>query len=168
MTEIWKPIINYEGLYEISNCGRIKSFIKHNGTNERFLKFGKSENGYLQVTLCKNNIKKYFRVNRLVLETFIGPCPPRMQCRHLNGIKIDNRLINLKWGTGRENYLDKIKHGTCVDNNGNKNGMSKLNDKQIIEIRESKLKYRELSKVYGVGIAQISRIKNKQRWKHIK
>lgn len=90
MEEIWKDIPGYEVLYKISNCGQIKNY-----KTNRILKSGKSWNGYLQVTLRKNKISKTARINRFVLLTFVGPCPFGMECRHLNGIKTDNRLCNL-------------------------------------------------------------------------
>src|SRR5262249_4354731 len=69
------------------------------------------QNGYLCV---------FFRgeqyVHRLVLEAFVGPCPPGMEARHVNGIKTDNRLVNLQWGTHRQNMRDKATHkmGTSI------------------------------------------------------
>lgn len=70
------------------------------------------KSGHLSVMLTKN--KKHHRcfVHHLVLETFIGPRPNGMECRHLDGNPTNNRLDNLKWGTHSENELDKIKHGT--------------------------------------------------------
>jgi len=109
MKEIWKPIAGYEGLYEISNCGKIKS-LHHN--KERILKLNKHRDGHLLIKLCKNNIYKSFFVHRLVLEAFVGLCPLEMECRHLDGNPENNRLDNLKWGTRSENVKDSIKHNT--------------------------------------------------------
>lgn len=68
--------------------------------------------GYLRVNLTPLDSKRprTFRVHRLILEAFVGPCPEGMECRHLNGDKADNRLANLSWGTRQENMDDKRKH----------------------------------------------------------
>lgn len=70
--------------------------------------------GYLYVNLTPPEGGRYktFRVHRLVLEAFVGPCPEGMECRHLNGVRNDNRLANLAWGTKEENYADCRAHGS--------------------------------------------------------
>ncbi len=68
--------------------------------------------GRLRVSLFINDVPKNQYVHRLVLETYVGPCPAGMQCRHLNGDHQDNRLVNLKWGTRSENMQDAVRHGT--------------------------------------------------------
>ncbi|MDE2095631.1 MAG: HNH endonuclease [Patescibacteria group bacterium] len=90
---------------------------------------------YRQVCLVDGSgNKKYSLVHRLVLEAFIGPCPPGMECRHLNGNRSDNRLENLCWGTRIENVEDKRKHGTIL--RGEMNPNAKLTADTVIQIRE--------------------------------
>lgn len=73
----------------------------------------KRSDGYISVKLYKGNGTYTTQwIHRLVLESFVGPCPPGMECRHLNGNPSDNRLINLAWGTKEENAHDKVLHGT--------------------------------------------------------
>lgn len=110
--EIWKDIPEYEGLYKASNMGRILSLeriINYKDGRKysiprKILSLGKNTNGYAQIKLCKNNVITMHRVHRLVLSAFRGK-KPEMDCNHKNGIKDDNRLVNLEYLTGRENSL---------------------------------------------------------------
>ena len=119
-TEIWKDIPNYEGIYQASNLGRVKSMERIDALGhrlkEKILKPGISHNGYYIVCLHKNSIGKQYRINRLVYEAFNGPIPENMQVNHINEIKTDNRLSNLNlmtpkentnWGTGIERMVKK-------------------------------------------------------------
>ena len=137
--KIWKDIPSYEGAYQVSNNGRVKSvkrYVKHYRGGQSFvqskiLKPRQDIDGYMSVIL---NSKDSKLVHRLVLETFDGPCPEGMETRHLNGNPADNRLENLCWGTSQQNEYDKIQHGTS--NRGDRNGHSKLAEKQVRLIRE--------------------------------
>lgn len=105
--EIWKDIPGYEGHYQASNLGRIRS-LKRNKL--RILKQGRTRKGYYIVLLCLNSVKKNSLIHRLVWESFNGPIPEGMQINHLNEIKSDNRLENLSLCTAKEN----INYGTCI------------------------------------------------------
>jgi len=104
--EIWKDIKDFEGHYQISNLGTVKSF--KNG-KERILKFGMGTNGYFMVGLSKNNTTRYFMIHKLVFENFTGKVSNRkIVIDHINNIKTDNCLENLQLITNRENsYKDK-------------------------------------------------------------
>lgn len=92
--EIWKDILGYEGLYQVSNFGRVKS-LKFG--KERILKLTKDKDGYLIVNLYKNNKSKTFKVHRLVAEAFI-PNPDNLpQVNHKDEDKSNNILSNLEW-----------------------------------------------------------------------
>ena len=106
--EIWKNIPGYEGHYQASNLGRIRS-LKCN--NVRILKLGRSRDGYYLVQLCLNNVVKNAIVHRLVWEAFNRPIPEGLQINHLNEIKSDNRLENLSLCTAKEN----INYGTRTE-----------------------------------------------------
>lgn len=75
------------------------------------------DDGYMRIAVLATVPKK--RVHRLVLETFKGPCPPGMTCRHLDRDRTNNRLSNLKWGTSEEQKADMRKHDTIMDGTRN-------------------------------------------------
>lgn len=102
--EIFKDIKNYEGLYQVSNLGNVKSLPKSdgNGYTERYLKFDKSA-AYYRVSLSKNGKVKRFSVHRLVAEAFIDNPLNKEQVNHINHITTDNFVENLEWCTSVEN-----------------------------------------------------------------
>jgi hypothetical protein len=139
--EIWKDVPGYEGLYRVSNYGQVKRLIGIGCKQERILKFNKKSNqGHLQVDLSKNGERKKILVHRLVLKTFMGKCPNKMECRHLDGNPRNNRLDNLKWGTKNENTKDSIEHKRhWFSNNrfiGSGHPMAKLNEYQVLKIKK--------------------------------
>jgi len=97
--EEWRPIVGYEGLYEVSDLGRIKSFAQCK--DGRIMKPSPNKDGYLNVNLC-NKGKKIFKVHRLVLQTFL-PIEENKEVNHKNHNKSDNRLCNLEWCSRSEN-----------------------------------------------------------------
>lgn len=103
--EVWKPVKNYEGLYEVSSFGRVKSlsrYMNHKSggkslLKERILRQAINKKGYMCVALCKNCHQNSFLVHRLVAEAFI-PNPDNLpQVNHRNEIKTDNSILNLEW-----------------------------------------------------------------------
>lgn len=115
--EIWRPVKGYEGLYEVSDQGRVRS-LRRSGTPGRVLTQQQSKGKlYLLVRLSRNSQRKIKTVHSLVLGAFVGPRPAHMEVRHLNGNAIDNRLTNLAYGTSLENSADQRAHGTNVNAN---------------------------------------------------
>lgn len=109
--EIWLPIAGYEGLYEISALGRIRSLARRT-TRGGILKASPGWAGYLKVSLSKPGVIRSYHVHRLVAATFLGPCPEGQQVRHLDGDPLNNTLTNLRYGTVSDNALDRVLHGT--------------------------------------------------------
>ena len=106
MQEIWKDIPSYEGLYQISNYGNVKSIKR-----DKILKPQVNGRGYLSVGLSKNGKHKTFRLNRLVMITFVGYVEGKDQVNHIDGDKTNNRLDNLEWCTQSENMIHAFANG---------------------------------------------------------
>jgi hypothetical protein len=113
----WRPVADYEGLYEVSDAGYVRSLPRPGARRNRMyggqdLKGVRQITGYLGVNLGRRNKRYAHMVHVLVCEAFHGPRPEGMQVRHLNGNETDNRASNLAWGTRSENEIDKVHHGT--------------------------------------------------------
>ena len=119
MGESWKPIPEWEGYYEVSDRGRIRSvdrFVKYSGTSlrqelGRIMSQHSNENGYFYVMASKHGQTKRIWVHRAVLEAFVSPRPSGMVTMHLNNDPADNHLENLKWGTQAENIRQCVEEG---------------------------------------------------------
>jgi len=112
MIEKWKSVVGYEGLYEVSSCGKVKS-LKRRFAGERILKQNLSRrNGYKQTQLWKTNIGITYKIHKLVLEAFVGKCPDGMETYHIDSDPTNNRLENLKWDTHKNNVAESIRRGT--------------------------------------------------------
>jgi len=105
--EIWKDIQNFEGLYQASNLGRIKSFWYG---KEKIISQTLGSHGYYSLHLCKNNIRKVYLVHRLIYQTFKGELIKGLVIDHISGDKLDNRLENLQQVSPRQN---SVKGDTC-------------------------------------------------------
>ncbi|MEQ3340193.1 NUMOD4 domain-containing protein [Clostridium butyricum] len=109
--ELWKDVKGYEGLYQVSNLGRIKSLdmivIHYNGKKERrkgrVLKLSENEKGYLKVFMCKNKKRECKKVHRVVAETFIPNRENLPEVNHKDENKKNNSVYNLEWCTHRYN-----------------------------------------------------------------
>ena len=107
--EEWRPVVGYEGEYEVSNLGRVRSFVRGGA---HILATWQTQTGHLKVRVGGRREKAGRYVHQLVLEAFVGPRPLGMVTRHLNGEPTDNRVDNLAWGTRSQNNLDSVRHGT--------------------------------------------------------
>lgn len=103
MEEVWKDIKKYEGLYQVSNLGRVKSLNYNRSGKERILKYGINTQGYLIVCLCVNKQRKIFAVHRLVAETFIANTNNLPQVNHIDENKYNNCVDNLEWCDSKYN-----------------------------------------------------------------
>ena len=123
MTENWKPVVGYEGLYEVSDHGNVRSLDREVETSNQHGSFVRkykgralnpkaNTNGRLQVNLCRDGQMSWRLVHRLVLEAFRGSCPDGHECCHYDDDPTNNRLENLRWDTRSENILDRVRNGT--------------------------------------------------------
>lgn len=178
--ELWKPVVGFEGLYEVSTFGRVRSIerrARHScgmGTrrvSQRILKTAPDHQGYPTVRLSRDG--KYFprRVHRLVLESFVGPAPHDKECSHDDGNPSNCALSNLAYKTHTENLADRLRHGT--DARGEKSPTAKLNVDQVTQIRQrfvfrDKVNGRNaLAREFGVSPSTIYLIVRRKRWAHI-
>jgi hypothetical protein len=132
--ERWRTVAGYEGLYEISDLGNVRSL--HRSYKPRLrgdlLTPGVSC-GKMTVVLYKDGGRKTRLVHHLVLDAFTGPCPPGEEARHGPGGALDNRLVNLCWGTHAENEADRVRDGTS--NRGERQWQARLTREQVMECR---------------------------------
>lgn len=121
--EFWRPVVGFEGLYDVSSEGRVKSIARGVGakggfarwTQNRILRPTPRRTGYVVVSLSREGENEYRSIHRLVCEAFHGPPPEGHVVRHLNGVPYDNRSDNVKWGTPQENSNDSKRHGVLVE-----------------------------------------------------
>jgi len=170
--EIWKPIKGYEGLYEVSNFGRIKSLAKKRRSGrykclmlykERILKPGENAQGYLKLDLCKKGKIKTHRVNRLVIATFVGES--FLECNHKDGNKKNNCVENLEYCTCSENHKHAYKLH-LMDRRGEKHHLAKLNEAMVKNIRANvfQLTVQEFSALYKISVSAVWNVIKRKTW----
>jgi len=173
MTRIWKPIAGYEGLYEVSDDGLIRTFdrwvpFKNSKTFKRgrIRKPTPTHNGYLHLSLTKDGKPHTVRVHRVVLETFVGPCPNGMVARHLDGDRKNNRLSNLEWSTQKENLADRVAHGTAPIGENNPACILTEIDVKFIKhwLDSGRWTMPEIASKFGVSPSAIANIKYGYAW----
>lgn len=137
----------------------------------RKLKQTKTATGYVRYGLHQHKKTTYIYGHRLVLEAFVGPCPPGMECRHLDGDPGNNRLTNLAWGTPKDNAADKVKHGTInvgkSYNRGTDHPTVVLDEERVRRIRKSLADgttQAEVARSEGVSYGCIADIRHGRSW----
>ena len=160
-TEIWRDIEGYDGKYQVSNLGRVKSFKRK---TPHILKPNVVRCGYLVVALYCDKKIYYTSVHRLVAETFISNPFNKPQVNHINGDKSDNRVDNLEWCTAAEN----IHHAYALGLRSERNPRAKLTDEQVAFVRENPdgLNGVKLAVKFGVGKTTISAIQRGEVYKN--
>jgi hypothetical protein len=170
--EEWRSVEGYEGLYEVSSLGRVRSieriilglFDVPHRYKSRVLSPRRNGDGHVKVALYRDRVRTNVHVHSIVLSAFVGHRPPGADARHLNGIPSDNRLANLEWGSRSQNMLDKKWHA------GQRNW--KLNPLDVAEIKQSLSEpylgiNRDLAAKFSVHPSTISDIKRSRRHRDV-
>lgn len=170
--EIWKSIPGFEGAYEVSSEGRVRSLDRivrcKNGAAKsykgRILLLKPNVGGYLSLRLGRGNP---VMVHQLVAQVFIGPAPEGLQACHNSGDKNDNRKNNIRYDTPKANQADRVVHGT--DRKGSQLPQAKLNEAQVAEIKSmlGLISHRAIAAQYGVSSTAVSLISSGKNWKHV-
>lgn len=183
MTEQWKPIVGWEGLYSVSSLGRVRReprVASHPGKTrwgttalftreygQQILKVNIDTGGYAQVVLqvltSEARYRKTYTVHRLVLEAFVRPATEKDHAMHKNDQRADNRLSNLRWGTRQENSLDMASKGRRRGG-----GMGPyMTEKAVLEIQKRPNASRALlAQEFGTSKSNISKLRAKAKAKH--
>lgn len=182
MKEIWKPVKDFEGMYEVSNTGKVKSIKRSITTSsgrilpipERILSGSKDTKGYLQVEFKKNGKRHIYFTHRLVAEAFLELKEGKNQVNHKDGNKLNNSVENLEWVTCQENIIHAWKNNLNKPFLGEKHPNHKLTEDEVRFIKTNyKPRDREfganaLARRFGVSVSPICEIVNNKRWTHIK
>lgn len=180
MKEIWGDVPGWDGYYQASNLGRVRSLDRyityrngrthlHEGT---VLTPASNGTGYHFIYLQKRQRIVKFYVHRLAMLVFVGECPDGKEVNHKNGDKADNQLSNLEYvtkGQNRKHAYDVL--GAKRPGPGERNNRAKLTGEQVLKIREmyatGKYTQVELGKKFGIGGRAICAIVNRENWSHI-
>jgi hypothetical protein len=166
-TEVWVAVKGYEGYYQVSNRGRVKSLVRKvpwggkwfYTVRGKLLKRATYNGPYLRVHLNKDGKETLASVHRLVLEAFAGSCPKGMEACHNDGDPQNNRLENLRWDTEKNNQSDRNKHGTSLTGRKFGVGNSWKLDKKVQEMLAAwgtgKYTKSEVARMFGVSYQTI-------------
>ena len=178
MDEKWLPVVGYEGLYEVSDLGRVWSVPRvvwrKNGTKQTVKGKMLSQfvrEGYPRVTISKGGVYKAMHVHRLVLRAHRGECPPGKQSLNGRSGPMDPALTNLRWGTPAENAYDRSLQRDDTESYGERQGSHKLTTANVIDIRRRYVPHvvteQMLGDEFGVTAAAISLIIRRVNWKQV-
>lgn len=157
--------------YLVREDGTVWSCVKPGRYKEKFsdtwreMKPSPQKSGHMRVWLGRGDMRS---VHRIVLEAFVGPCPPGMVCRHLDGNPANNHLDNLRWGTDQENGQDRVAHGTSgKDEAGSNAVLSEKDVREILRLREEGVAVMTIALRFGVHDRTIQAILYGRSWNHV-
>jgi hypothetical protein len=172
--EVWKDVVGFEGLYQVSNMGRVRSLPhtrietkgrkkgKQNHYSLRLLRPNLGVKGYYVVQFVKDGQKFRWEVHRAVARTFLGPLPDNHHTHHISGDRTDNRLENLV-------YLHSSEH-MHLTHRGENCHKAILTEADVLEVRkllDAGHIQKEIAAMYGVCRSTIGEIKRGKSWAHI-
>lgn len=167
MKEQWKAVVDYEGRYEVSSKGRVRSLRSRHGLRKKplLLKQQPGDAGHLMVGLYDGNGRRIGLVHRLMLEAFVGPCPDGQQCCHKDDRPENNTLKNLRWDTPAGNSRDAVRNGRLA--RGERHGLSKLTKEIVADCRSRREEgetWASLAEDYDVHYTTIQRAVEGETW----
>ena len=169
--ESWKAVPGYEGLYEASDCGRIRSvshLVKRRHlvmTKPKILRPRTRRNKRMNVVLCKDARKWYAQVHQVVMLAFVGQRPEGLEVNHKDGDPTNNELENLEYVTKKENCLHSCR--VLGRGRGENHGAAKLTDQFVREIRSSTESHAALARRLGVPYNTIYFARTRRSWAHV-
>lgn len=158
--EIWRDVCGYEGIYQVSNLGRVKR-------ENRILTLT-LRNNYMYAHLSLHCKQKQVRVHRLVAEAFLPYETGKPCVNHIDGNTLNNCVWNLEWCTYSENRIHALSHNLA--DYGENSSNAKLRNEDVYEIRillENGMKQKDIASIYNVHPSVISNIKTNKKWKYI-
>lgn len=174
--ERWKDLVGYEGLYQISDHWRIKSYARYKGCiwfDEMILNIHDNGHGYMYIDLYKDKKKKKKYVHRLVAQAFLDSFDEDLVINHIDFDSKNNHYLNLECVTQKQNVRYSIKAGrydNVIPMRGSQIGSSKLSEEKVVIIRD-RFSKGENPKViaddYNVHWSTIYKIVNREQWKHV-
>ena len=165
--EEWRAVVGYEGLYEVSNLGRVRRVGAGRGaTVGRILETRSDRNGYRFVELTHHGQRHGVSVHRLVAAAFLGPSPEGQQVNHIDRDKMNSALSNLEYVTPSENVAHAYRTGV-VPRQGIRHGMAKLTEEQVRAIRAASGTLKEIGDRFGVHLSTIHLIRSEKHWRHL-
>jgi hypothetical protein len=173
--ERWKPIRGYEDRYEVSNCGRVRSFVKAGPkpNDERrevpiIVKQTPVKSGHLRVGLRngRGSVKSKY-VHRLVVEAFIGIIPDENIVCHIDDNPSNNHVSNLYIGDRRSNLADALRNNRFTKGGDHFNSSLKADDVIFIRLSKDVIKAKTLACMFDISVEQIYNIRNRKYWAHI-
>lgn len=177
MGEIWKPVVGYEGRYEVSNLGRVRTFAKSNSTrlNEAPKLMTPDFNegnqcSYPRVVLWKGRRGSRFMVHHLVMATFVGPRLPKIEVNHKDGNKGNPALSNLEYVTKTENERHKFEVLGHRVNQGSKHGMAKITEENVLEILrlyKTGMTCTQIAPKFSLCVSSICLMVKRKTWRHL-
>lgn len=161
----WRWVPGWEGRYEVSNDGRVRS---HTARNPRDLSPNYMKNGYRAVQLWRDNKPTGAYVHRLVAAAFVAGGGDGMDVRHLDGSRDNNHASNLAWGTRQDNVNDAVAHGTAL----HKAKLNELEVRAIRAISAAKEHYRsilrrDIARAFGIKPETVTDITSGRTWSHV-
>ena len=176
--ERWLAVVGYEGFYEVSDLGRVRSLnriVRGNGfctqlRTGRILRPDSRRHGYQMVMFSSCSVRTRELVHRVVLKAFCGLPLPGMQADHIDCDPSNNRLSNLRWVTPAENQRHSIAKGRRADFRGENHGQSRLTDSDVREIRRqyaSGIRTVRIAETFGIHPGTALSIAKRRYWKHV-